>query len=41
LTTPRTPEGRLTEWLLRAFALAVLAFVIARWGHAWVVDRTH
>jgi protein-S-isoprenylcysteine O-methyltransferase Ste14 len=39
LITPRTTEGRLTEWLLRAFALTVLAFVVARWGHAWMVDR--
>ena len=39
MTTPPTPEGRLTEWLLRAFALTVLAFVVARWGHAWMVDR--
>jgi len=31
-------EGRLTEWLLRAFALAVLAFIVARWGYAWIVD---
>lgn len=39
--TPRSiapeaaPEGRMTEWLLRVFALAVMAFVVARWGHAW------
>lgn len=31
-------EGKLTEWLLRGFALAVLAFVVARWGHAWMID---
>jgi protein-S-isoprenylcysteine O-methyltransferase Ste14 len=30
-------EGRLTEWLLRAFALVVLAFVVARWGRAWMM----
>ena len=29
-------EGRLTEWLLRAFALVVLAFIVRRWGSAWV-----
>jgi len=37
--TPTRPEGKLTEWLLRAFALAALAFVVARWGHAWMLDR--
>jgi protein-S-isoprenylcysteine O-methyltransferase Ste14 len=40
MSTSRTAEGRLTEWLLRAFALAVLAFVVARWGHAWLADRS-
>jgi protein-S-isoprenylcysteine O-methyltransferase Ste14 len=35
---PTAAEGRLTEWLLRAFALVVLAFIVARWGHAWVTD---
>ncbi|NCT84039.1 MAG: isoprenylcysteine carboxylmethyltransferase family protein [Comamonadaceae bacterium] len=39
----RTPlnapaEGRLTEWLLRSFALLALGFVIARWGHAWLAE---
>ena len=38
--TPPASEGRLTEWLLRTFALIVLAFVVARWGHAWLVDHT-
>lgn len=33
-------EGRLTEWLLRTFALMALAFVLARWGHAWWQDPT-
>jgi len=33
----QAPEGRLTEWLLRGFALLVLAFIVARWGHAWLV----
>jgi len=31
-------EGRLTEWLLRSFALLALAFVLARWGYAWWQD---
>lgn len=31
-------EGRLTEWLLRSFALLALSFVIARWGHAWLLE---
>jgi protein-S-isoprenylcysteine O-methyltransferase Ste14 len=37
---PRPPlaEGRLTEWLLRAFALLVMAFVVSRWGYAWWID---
>ncbi|MBO9686263.1 MAG: isoprenylcysteine carboxylmethyltransferase family protein [Mitsuaria chitosanitabida] len=28
-------EGRLTEWLLRSFALLALALVVSRWGYAW------
>lgn len=32
------PEGRLTEWLLRSFALLVMAFVVTRWGYAWWID---
>lgn len=35
---PGRREGRLTEWLLRAFALLALAFMLARWGHAWWQD---
>lgn len=31
-------EGHLTEWLLRAFALLILGFVVVRWGHAWAQD---
>lgn len=31
-------EGRLTEWLLRSFALLVMAFVVTRWGYAWWID---
>lgn len=33
-------EGRLTEWLLRSFALLLLAFVVYRWGFAWWQDKT-
>ena len=35
-----TAEGRLTEWLLRGFALALMVFIVARWGHAWMLDHT-
>jgi len=38
--TLQTPEGRLTEWLLRGFALALMVFIVARWGHAWMVDHS-
>ena len=31
-------EGRLTEWLLRAFAVLLMSFIVVRWGHAWWVD---
>jgi protein-S-isoprenylcysteine O-methyltransferase Ste14 len=31
-------EGRLTEWLLRGFALLVMAFIVTRWGYAWWID---
>jgi protein-S-isoprenylcysteine O-methyltransferase Ste14 len=34
---PPAAEGRLTEWLLRAFAMVVLAFIVARWGYAWAI----
>ena len=38
---PAAPaEGQLTEWLLRAFAVLLMAFVVVRWGHAWMVDPT-
>jgi protein-S-isoprenylcysteine O-methyltransferase Ste14 len=43
MNTPRAkpmPEGRSTEWLLRAFALMLMAFVVARWGHAWLLDHS-
>jgi protein-S-isoprenylcysteine O-methyltransferase Ste14 len=33
-------EGHLTEWLLRAFALLLMGFVVARWGHAWLIDTS-
>lgn len=33
-------EGRLTEWLLRAFAVLVMAFIVARWGYAWWADSS-
>lgn len=39
LSSPRR-EGRLTEWLLRCFALAALSFVVARWGYAWWQNPT-
>lgn len=38
MTQPLNIEGRLTEWLLRSFALLALAFVLARWGYAWWQD---
>lgn len=31
-------EGRLTEWLLRTFAVLLMLFIVARWGHAWWVE---
>ncbi|WP_114971724.1 methyltransferase family protein [Rhodoferax ferrireducens] len=31
-------EGRLTEGLLRAFALLLMVYVVARWGYAWWID---
>jgi protein-S-isoprenylcysteine O-methyltransferase Ste14 len=33
-------EGQLTEWLLRAFAVLVMGFIVARWGYAWWIDPT-
>jgi len=38
--TLQTTEGRLTEWLLRGFALSLMLFIAARWGHAWMVDHS-
>lgn len=44
ITVPRREapagEGRLTEWLLRGFALAALSFFLARWGQAFIADPT-
>ena len=37
---PPAAEGRLTEWLLRGFALLLMVFVVARWGHAWLIDTS-
>lgn len=37
---PLIAVGRLTEWLLRAFALLLIIFVVARCGHAWWIDQT-
>lgn len=34
----RLAEGRLTEWLLRGFALLVMVFIVTRWGYAWWID---
>lgn len=31
-------EGRLTEWLLRGFALLLLGFIVFRWGKVWFDD---
>ncbi|ABD68536.1 Isoprenylcysteine carboxyl methyltransferase [Rhodoferax ferrireducens T118] len=35
---PPLVEGRLTEWLLRTFALLVMAFIVTRWGYAWWIN---
>ena len=37
---PPAAEGRLTEWLLRGFAVLLLGFVVARWGYAWMIDQS-
>ena len=39
-SAPPLAEGRLTEWLLRAFALLLMAFIVTRWGSAWWIDPT-
>ena len=33
-------EGRLTEWLLRTFAVVLMGLVVFRWGHAWMIDHS-
>lgn len=33
-------EGRLTEWLLRAFALLIMGILVMRWGQAWLADQS-
>lgn len=33
-------EGRLTEWLLRSFAVLLLGFIVFRWGFVWFEDRS-
>jgi len=38
-TSPAT-EGRLTEWLLRGFALLLMGVIVFRWGHAWMIDHS-
>lgn len=35
---PPLAEGPLTEWLLRGLALLLMAFIVLRWGHAWMLD---
>lgn len=35
---PPLAEGPLTEWLLRGLALFLMAFIVVRWGHAWMLD---
>lgn len=37
-TEPPLAEGPLTEWLLRGFALLLMALIVMRWGHAWLID---
>ena len=36
----RAREGSLTEWLLRAFAVLAIGFIVARWAYAWWMDPT-
>lgn len=33
-------EGRLTEWLLRGFALLIMGILVLRWGQAWLEDQS-
>lgn len=36
--SPARAESQLIEWLLRGFALLLMAFIVMRWGHAWMLD---
>lgn len=38
--SPPVEEGRLTEWLLRTFAVLLMGFIVARWGYAWMLDTS-
>ena len=38
--SPPLQEGRLTEWLLRTFAVLLMGFIVARWGYAWWLDTS-
>ena len=40
MSTPPVAEGRLTEWLLRGFALLLMGVIVFRWGHAWMIDHS-
>ena len=35
---PLQTEGRLTEWLLRAFGVLLMGLIVVRWGNAWLID---
>ncbi len=39
-STSSRAEGRLTEGLLRAFALILMMYIVARWGYAWWIDSS-
>lgn len=38
IATPEQAEGRLTEWLLRGFAVLVYGIAVANLARAWVAD---
>jgi len=40
MNKPPVAEGRLTEWLLRGFALLLMGVIVFRWGHAWMIDHS-
>ena len=40
LSSKPAAEGRWTEWLLRGFALLLMALIVVRWGHAWMLDHS-